>query len=103
MRYFASLLADYLAIWLSLYKNIAELLGRAAHIEARKAEICNRTNASHRLHFMGSFRRLRFLGCVSRLDPTTYTLWAFASCADLTGRTSRAFVSLTHCMGPLHS
>lgn len=60
MRYFASLLAEYLAIWLSLYKSIAELLGRAAHIEARKAEIRNRTNASHRLHFMGSFRGLRF-------------------------------------------
>ncbi len=88
MRYFASLLADYLAIWLSLYKNIAELLGRAAHIEARKAEIRNRAGASHLLRFMGSFRRLRFLGCVSRFGPTACTLWAFASCADITGRTS---------------
>lgn len=69
MRYFAILLADYLAIWLSLYKNIAELLGRAAHIEVRKAEIRNRTNVSHRLHFMGSFRGLRFIGCISRVAP----------------------------------
>ena len=63
------MLADYLAIWLPLYKNITELLGHAAHIEARKTEIRSRANASHQLHFIGSFRRLRFLGCVSRLDP----------------------------------
>ena len=74
------------------------MLGHTVRIKARKAEIRNRAGVSHLLHFMGSFQRLRFLGCVSRLDPTACTLWAFASCADITGRTSRAFFSLTHCI-----